>query len=93
MPSPNATVYGTTPPLRELDLVPFEDLVGRAEIAKREGVTKAGVDTWRRRYPDFPEPVVVISSTPVWRWSEVNRWLRATSRKRGRPRKLERSHS
>jgi predicted DNA-binding transcriptional regulator AlpA len=80
-----------TPPLREVELVPFDDLVGRQEIAERQGVTVSAIDTWRRRYKTFPEPVTTLSGTPIWRWSDVARWIRSTPRKSGRPKKLVRA--
>jgi hypothetical protein len=68
-------------------LVPFDDLVGRQEIAAKLQVTVAAVDTWRRRYGKFPEPVTTLSGTPIWRWSHVAQWARTTPRRPGRPRK------
>lgn len=80
------------PPARMLaetrQLVAFEDLAGRQEIADRLGVTVAAVDTWRRRYPTFPTPLVVLSATPIWRWSAVASWARATPRRPGRPKRV-----
>jgi hypothetical protein len=72
---------------RAAELVPFADLVGRQEIAERLGITVAAIDTWRRRYPSFPDPLIVLSSTPIWRWSIVAAWAHATPRRPGRPRK------
>ena len=68
-------------------LVAFDDLVGRQEIAEKLGVTVAAVDTWRRRYATFPEPIAVLSSTPIWRWSIVSSWARSTPRRPGRPKR------
>lgn len=81
------TDAATTDRPRAAELVPFADLVGRQEIAERIGVTVAGIDTWRRRYPTFPEPLLVLSGTPIWRWSTVAAWAHATPRRPGRPRK------
>ena len=62
------------------------DLVGRREIADRAGTTPALVDAWRRRHLDFPAPEWVVSGTPLWRWSDVEAWLKVP-RRTGRPRK------
>lgn len=73
-------------PIRLVDL---GELVGRAEIAERAGIAPKTIDSWRRRYADsetpFPEPVGVISSTPLWEWPLVERWIRDTPREVGRP--------
>lgn len=56
------------------------DLVGVLDIAERAGVTRDAVQKWRNRYPDFPAIEATISDYPVWRWDEVEAWLRATGR-------------
>ena len=62
-----------------------EDLVGVREVAERAGVAAATVHSWRRRHGDFPEPVVVLSTGPVWRWPDVEAW--AGTLRQGRPRR------
>lgn len=58
------------------------DLVGRTEIAERLGVSIKTVDSWRSRPPVVPMPdeALTISGTPVWLWSEIERWAAATGR-------------
>lgn len=56
------------------------DLVGIAEIAARARVTKDAVQQWRRRDLGFPVPEVTLAATPVWVWSDVERWLLDTGR-------------
>lgn len=56
------------------------DLVGIVEIAQRASVTRDAVHKWRERYPDFPTPLADLAATPVWRWSTIETWLRATGR-------------
>ena len=68
-------------------LMPFQDLVGRQEIAQHLECTVSAVDTWRHRYPSFPPPLLTLSGTPIWRWADVIEWHRAHPRKPGRPRK------
>ena len=57
------------------------DLVGAAEIAARLGI--AYVETihdWRRRYPDFPQPVAKLRQALIWSWPDVEKWAKATGR-------------
>ena len=56
------------------------DLVGSAEIAERLGVVRETVLLWRRRHPDFPEPVVTLQQAHVWNWPDVESWAKATGR-------------
>lgn len=61
--------------------IDVDDLVGAAEIAERCGVKRPQVvHDWRRRYPDFPEPVAQLRQALVWSWPDVERWARATGR-------------
>lgn len=56
------------------------DLVGVAEIADRLGRSVQAVHAWKRRYPDFPEPVAHLSMGLLWVWSDVERWAQTTGR-------------
>jgi hypothetical protein len=61
--------------------VNVDELVGTAEIADRlEVAGPAVVHDWRRRHPDFPAPIALVSSVYVWAWPDVKRWARRTSR-------------
>ena len=61
--------------------VDVEDLVGAAEIAERLNVRRPHlIHDWRRRYADFPEPVVTLKGTLIWSWREVEAWARSTGR-------------
>lgn len=53
-----------------------ETLVSAAEVARLAGVGRAAVSNWRRRHPDFPEPVAASSATPAFRRAAVEQWLR-----------------
>jgi len=44
------------------------------------GVVRAAVSNWRRRYPDFPQPVGGSATSPVFSWREVETWLKATGK-------------
>lgn len=54
-----------------------DDLVGAAEVA---GILRlshpSSVTTYLRRYPDFPKPVVDLSTSRVrlWRRQDIERW-------------------
>jgi chromosome partitioning protein len=43
-------------------------LVGVSEIAEMANppVTKQAVANWRQRFDDFPKPIQVLQSGPVW---------------------------
>ncbi|MGO9874649.1 MAG: hypothetical protein ACLPVY_12710 [Acidimicrobiia bacterium] len=63
---------------RRLDV---DQLVGVTEIADRLGVAAAArVHDWRRRYPDFPEPVLKLAMGLLWNWPEIERWARERGR-------------
>jgi hypothetical protein len=51
-----------------------------AAIARRAGVGRAAVSNWRRRYPDFPEPVGGTEASPTFSQAAVDAWLRATGK-------------
>lgn len=61
-------------------LVDTDDLIGATEIGKRVGAksgsAKSGsaVHVWRRRFPDFPEPVLTLEVGMLFLWPEVERW-------------------
>jgi transposase-like protein len=61
--------------------VPVSRLVGAAEIARRLGCASANlIHSWRRRYPDFPQPVAHLEMGFVWDWAEIEEWARRTDR-------------
>ncbi|SFE23023.1 N-6 DNA Methylase [Actinopolyspora alba] len=53
-----------------------EALVTAAEIARLANVGRAAVSNWRRRYPDFPEPVLGSANNPTFPLEAVRSWLR-----------------
>ncbi|NBH06231.1 N-6 DNA methylase [Amycolatopsis sp. SID8362] len=55
--------------------------VSAADIARLAGVGRAAVSNWRRRYPDFPQPVGGTASSPLFGLSAVAGWFAA----RGKP--------
>lgn len=54
--------------------------VGRHEVALLAGVEPTTVDTWRDRYPEFPEPRWTVGGHPAWAWADIHAWLTATGR-------------
>lgn len=46
-----------------------------AELARMAGVTRAAVSNWRRRRPDFPQPVGGTAGSPLFSIAAVQRWL------------------
>lgn len=67
------------------------DPVGMAEIAERLAVPLNTVQTWRKRSQrglprargtatPMPEPAVILTQTPIWRWKDIERWAQKTGR-------------
>lgn len=54
-------------------------LMGAAEVAEFLQISRQRVLQLRQR-PDFPEPVSVLASGPVWESADVERWARETGR-------------
>lgn len=50
-------------------------LMSMLEIAELAKVRRPVVSTWRRRYPDFPAPVVTSDNRAMFRGMEVVQWL------------------
>jgi len=57
------------------------DLAGPKEIASRLGVKSNTVSMWRARGV-LPEPLAIVSNTPVWHWPLVREWAERTGRLR-----------
>ncbi|WP_245514642.1 MULTISPECIES: ParA family protein [unclassified Mesorhizobium] len=53
-----------------------DELVGINEIAEMANTSKQAVANWRVRISDFPKPIAVLASGPVFRRSQVRSWLR-----------------
>jgi predicted DNA-binding transcriptional regulator AlpA len=57
--------------------VDSDDLVGAAEVAAILRLSHpSSVTTYLHRYPDFPKPVVDLSSSRVrlWRRQDIEKW-------------------
>jgi hypothetical protein len=68
---------------RELEQEP-EGFVGVTEIAQELGVSRQRVSELRTR-PDFPAPIAELAAGPVWKLSNLRRFIREWPRKPGRP--------
>src|SRR5437764_1680704 len=55
--------------------------VSAADIARLARVGRAAVSNWRRRYPDFPQPVGGTASSPLFALDAVTDWFRARGKK------------
>jgi len=63
---------------RKIDV---DELVGTAEIAQRLGARNPElVHDWRRRHPDFPQPVARLKIGFVWVWLDIEAWAKRTGR-------------
>lgn len=56
------------------------DSVTAAWVARQVGVGRAAVANWRRRYPDFPQPVGGGLNSPLFSWAAVQQWLADTGK-------------
>jgi len=52
-----------------------ESLIGVFEIAEMANVSPSAVANWRKRFPDFPNPLAELKSGPVFSESDVKLWL------------------
>ncbi|MFC9825227.1 hypothetical protein ACFWG6_29035 [Streptomyces erythrochromogenes] len=71
------TRAGRRSPLAALDPSPGWDRVLLAEVASIAGVGRAAVVNWRRRHPDFPDPVAGTDVHPQFDRRAVVAWLLA----------------
>ena len=69
---------------RLLDQPPFPELVGIAEVASLLDITRQRASALQTR-ADFPAPVQVLASGPVWRRDDLTNFELTWDRKSGRP--------
>jgi hypothetical protein len=62
------------------------DLLGVAEVAELLGVTKQRASDLARS-DDFPSPIATLRAGPIWRRSQLARFVGGWSRQPGRPRR------
>jgi predicted DNA-binding transcriptional regulator AlpA len=57
------------------------DLIDNHEVAEIIGISSSkGVSVYRRRYSDFPEPLVQKRQTVLWLREEIEAWARRHGR-------------
>lgn len=52
----------------------LEDLAATGDLAAEFGVGKAAISNWITRYPDFPRPLITLSTGPVYSRHQVRQW-------------------
>ncbi|MFG3710835.1 hypothetical protein [Micromonospora sp. NPDC047730] len=52
----------------------LEDLAALGDLASEFGVGNATVSNWTTRYPDFPRPLLELSTGPVYSRWQVRQW-------------------
>jgi glutathione-regulated potassium-efflux system ancillary protein KefG len=67
----------------EMVLIDPDELLDSNEVAELLGLsTNRAISVYRRRYPDFPQPVVTKGSGKcvLWRRTDIERWLEESGR-------------
>jgi len=60
------------------------DLLDAHEVASIVGLNRGGnVSLYRRRYEDFPEPVIEKGRCTLWRRQDVEHWAATRRRNEG----------
>lgn len=54
--------------------IDIAQLAAVTDIARRFGVAAPTVCTWRTRYADFPDHVLVLGGKPIYLMPDVERW-------------------
>jgi hypothetical protein len=57
-----------------------QDLMTAAAIARLAGVGRAAVSNWRKRHPDFPQPIGGSPASPLFDRDAVVAWLKTTGK-------------
>src|SRR5260370_25108879 len=52
-----------------------QELIGLHEVASLAEVSPSAVANWRKRFQDFPAPLVELKSGPVFREADIQVWL------------------
>jgi type I restriction-modification system DNA methylase subunit/predicted DNA-binding transcriptional regulator AlpA len=60
-------------------------LITLADLADLAGVSRPAVSNWRKRFPDFPQPVGGTAGNPLFHPRDVEAWLRSRDKWVGRP--------
>lgn len=61
--------------------VDHEDLLNAREVAALLGLAhREAIATYRRRYPDFPQPLIAKGTCVLWHRPDIEAWARSTGR-------------
>ncbi|MFF3857099.1 hypothetical protein [Micromonospora sp. NPDC002575] len=52
----------------------LEDIAATGDLAKDYGVSNSTIANWSTRYPDFPRPLLELSTGPVYSRWQVRQW-------------------
>lgn len=52
-------------------------LLSNNDLAKRVQLSKSTLWRFRRRYPDFPKPILINGTRPRWVAEEIDAWFLA----------------
>ncbi len=63
------------------DRIKVDDLVGFAEVAELLNTRPQQLMKWTK-CEDFPEPLVRLRATPVWRRSDIRQWELSRAKKK-----------
>jgi chromosome partitioning protein len=54
----------------------IDDLIGLSEVAQIAGVSPSAVSNWRNRFSDFPQPMRLLGSGPIFSKTQIINWLK-----------------
>lgn len=63
----------------------LNDLTTGAELARVFKVSRAAINMWAVRYPDFPAPLVRLGNIPLYSRKQVRAWRKIHARHLGEP--------
>ena len=62
--------------------IEIADLIDSTQVAALLGLSRYNaVSEYRRRYDDFPEPVIETGRCLLWRRRDIELWAKATGRR------------
>ena len=62
--------------------VDLDDLIDAGGVAELIGLThRNNVYSYRRKYPDFPAPVITHGRCYMWHRGDIRRWIKTRSKR------------
>jgi len=62
--------------------VDLDDIIDARGVADEIGLThRNNVYAYRRKYPDFPEPVITHGRCYMWHRGDIRRWMRQRTKR------------